>query len=590
MKRFFRSRLVNTLAVAIIAGLAGSWAAGAVRDRYEVATMKIKTVCVGRFLIDLPDEARVSLAGQRIDGIDIDTSEETEEAFWARVATREAEIRAKPDRLGGNKNLESVTDVKTETGLVGKIFVHSRKVTAGQSSDGFTVEHYHYENVAVEAIVHANGISVDLWAAKYNPDLIGRMPKLLAKLVTNPGNRIPTEPGYCFDRVYVRDPLTAKQGERLIMRAGLPTHPDIQFMLMMLAGTKPDEKGLLARSAESDAARPLAVRMRISKLRAALRTIAGLTGDELVERFFEENNSIGYSFWWEVNGTEDNVLIPSFSFQMTTGHGNREPVPTSLSEGAAIALWDKITNSIRFRPTESPKVSAAGPATQLGAVASAGDTCPADGWWECSAGANGVAVHGGQRQYIRQGQRMPQALLLPPQTLWEKVRGLQSSYEDTRPTPWRLVDRRSRRRVVPDVPLAQAMTAALAAATAAAGSVERASVGIYAITGNVCPAAGWWRCEESDALDGTRWFAQGALLPAATFAVPAGVFGMATGTPKATQRRGTWQLVRLAQAPDADNSAGKTTDQDQGGNGLDSTPGGASHDHRFYPGDGDGST
>jgi hypothetical protein len=554
--------------------------------------MKMKTVCVGRFLIDLPDEARVSLGGQRIDGVDIDTSDETDQAFWARVAAREAEIRAKPDRLGGNKNLESVRDVKTDTGLVGKIFVHSRTVTEGDEYSPRGEEHYRYEGITVEALVHAKGISVDLLSKDFGPEDAEDVPRLVAKLVTNPGNRIPTEPGYCIDRAYVRDPLTAKQGERLTMRAGLPSHPDIQFMLMMLAGTKPDEKGLLARSAESDAARPLAVRMRISKLRAAPRTIAGLTGDELNERFFEENNSIGYSFWWEVNGTEDNVLIPSFSFQMTTGHGNREPVPTSLSEGAAVALWDKITNSIRFRPTESPKVSAAGPATGLGAVASAGDTCPADGWWESSAGGDGVAVHGGQRQYIRQGQRMPQALLLPPQTLWEKVRGLQSSYEDTRPSGWKLVDRRSRRRIVPDVPLAQATAATPTAATAAAGAgaIERASVGIYAITGNVCPAAGWWRCEESDALDGTRWFAQGSLLPAATFAVPARSFGRTSGTPTAIQRRGTWQLVRLAQTPAADGSAGKTTEQDQGGNWLDSTPGEAPHDHRFYPGDGDGST
>jgi hypothetical protein len=539
--------------------------------------MKMKTVCVGRFLIDLPVEARVSLAGQSIDNFKIEASDETEEAFWVRVAAREAEIRAKPDRLGGNKNMESVRDVKTDSGLVGKIFVHSRTVTEGTAAKGLELVRYHYEGVAVEALVHANGISIDLGTDDYDPDQIGRMPQLVAKLVTNPGNRIPTEPGYCFDRVYVRDPLKADQLEQLIMRAGLPSHPDIQFMLMMEAGTKPDEKGLLARGAETDARLPLAARMRTSKLRAAPRTIAGLTGDELDERFIEENNSIGYSFWWDVNGTQDNVLIPSLSLQMTTGHGNREPVPTSLSESAAIALWDKITNSIRFRPTGSPKVSAAGPVTRLGAVASAGDTCPADGWWECSAGGNGVAVHGGQRQYIRQGQRMPQALLLPPQTLWEKVRGLQSSFEDNNKTPWKLVDRRSRRRIVPDMPLAQATAATPTAATVAtgAGVIERTSVGIYAITGSLCPASGWWQSQESDALDGTRWFAAGSQLPAATFAVPAGVFGKATGTPKAIQRRGTWQLVRLAQAPDADDSAGKMADQEPGGNGVDSTPGGS---------------
>jgi hypothetical protein len=126
-----------------------------------------------------------------------------------------------------------------------------------------------------------------------------------------------------------------------------------------------------------------------------------------------------------------------------------------------------------------------------------------------------------------------------------------------------------------DVPLVQAPIAAPAAATAAAGAkaIERASVGIYAITGNQCPASGWRQCQESDALDGTRWFAVGSKLPAATFAVPAGVYGMATGMPKAVQRRGTWQLVRLAHEPETDDSAGKMTDQ--AGDEPDSTSGGS---------------
>jgi hypothetical protein len=66
------------------------------------------------------------------------------------------------------------------------------------------------------------------------------------------------------------------------------------------------------------------------------------------------------------------------------------------------------------------------------------------------------------------------------------------------------------------------------------------------MTGSACPASGWWRCEEPRALDGTRWFAQGSRLPAATFAIPPGVFGTATGKMKAVHRQGTWQLMRLA--------------------------------------------
>jgi hypothetical protein len=362
MKRHLPSKLVKAFAVVVLAGSAGAWVMAAVRakahDEHEVAKMteKMKTVCVGRFLIDLPEEARVALTEPRIDGFDIETLVgETNEEFWTRVARREANIRTTPDRLGGNKNMESVTEVKTGSGLVGKIFVHSRKVTEGDAYTALGEEHYRYEGVAVDALVRANGVTIALSADNYDPRLIENMPKLVAKLVANPDNRIPTEPGYCIDLAYVRDPLTAKQGEQIMMTANLPSHPDIEFMLMLLAGTKPDEQGLLERGAEADAKLSLVERMRISKLRAAPKTISGLTGDELVERFVEENNSIGYSFSWEVNGTEDSVFVPYFSFTMDTGKGNHQPVPSSLSEGAAMGLWDKITSSIRFRPTVSPK-------------------------------------------------------------------------------------------------------------------------------------------------------------------------------------------------------------------------------------------
>jgi hypothetical protein len=562
IKRALQNKRVRMLAVLLVAGLAGAWAVGAVRDKQGVAklTDKMKTLCVGRFLIDMPNEARVALGKINIDGFDIASFDESETEFWKRIAAREAELRAKPDRLGGPNNLESVREVKTGSGLVGKVFVHGRTVTEGDAYKGAGEEHYRYEGIAVEALVHAKGVSVDLSTDNYDLDRIENLPRLVAKLVANPGNQLPIEPGFCIDRAYVRDPLTAEQGEEIVMHADLPSHPDVQFRLMSLAGTEPDRQGLLERNAATNAKASFEEKMRVSTLRAAPRTIGTLTGDELVQRFAEENHTIGHSLQWEVNGTKDNVFVPHLSFEMVTGQGNRQPVQSSLSDGVALGLWDRMVSSIRIRPTQAHKVSAIEPATQLGAVASAGETCPADGWWECSAGDAGTTVHGGQRQYLRQGERMPQALLLPPQTLWEKVRGLQPSYEDNSPTPWKLVDRRSRRRIVPDVPLAQATSAAPgpAAVPAGAGAIERLSVGAYAITGNSCPASGWWQCQESDAIDGTRWFTQGSLLPAATFAVPPGVFGMATGTPKAIQRRGTWKLVRLAQASAAvDNAPGQ---------------------------------
>ena len=359
MKRPSWSRLAKLLGAIAIGGLAAAFAIGQVReaeagrrDQAGVArmTQKMKTVCIGRFLIDLPAETRFELRGPRIDGLDISSFDESEADFKMRVAQREAKLRATPDRLGGNRNVESATEVKTENGVVGKIFVHGYTVREGTQLRGLELERYRDEGIALEAMVHGQGMSFTLAANNYNPDIIENLPRLVAKLVPNPQNQIPTEPGFCIDRAWFRDPLTADQGEEVMMSAQLPSHPDFEFLAILAAGNKPSSPGLIERTADSDATLTLGEKMRISNLRASPRMIGGITGDEVVTRVAEMNDTVGYTFWWEVPGTADNVLVPHFVFKMTTGEGNNEPVSTSLAEDAAMALWDKISSSIRLRP------------------------------------------------------------------------------------------------------------------------------------------------------------------------------------------------------------------------------------------------
>ncbi|MDB5748358.1 MAG: Signal peptide protein [Massilia sp.] len=566
MKSWLRSRPARMLALALCAGLAATWAVGKVldnreevrRDQYEVARMtdKMKTICVGRFLIDMPEEAQVELREARIDGFNIAAFDETKAEFQKRVADREAQIRATPDRLGGNKNLESARDVKTGNGLVGKIFMHSRTVDEGTRGNGLGgVERYRHEGISTEALVHGHGISIDLFYENRDLKRINDLPKLVNQLVANPDNHIPAEPGFCMDRVYVRDPLNAGQREQIMMFARLPNNPDVEFMLVLSAGLKPDEHGVLARTDAADEGLSMAERMRIKRLRAAAREIRGLAGEELAELVVEQNEARVHSFWWEVNGTEHNVFVPHLVLKMNTGNGNRKPVPSSLSDGAALGLWDKISSSIRPRsvePVASSRVEA--PPTPLGTYSSAGERCPESGWWLCGDGGNGIGVLGGERQYIKKDQRMPQALLLPPQKLWEKLRGVQPSFESKTQTSWKLVDKRGRKRVPAPLPLAQATPVAAASITSAGtgpGVMEQqgVSVGSFAATGLPCPASGWWLCDDPRALDGTRWFAQGSLLPPATFALPPGGFSRSANSAKSIERRGAWRLVRLADAP-----------------------------------------
>ena len=91
MKSWLRSRLAKILAAALLAGLAATLAMGKVLNKHEVdrrdlhqvarRTDTMKTICVGRFLIDIPEEAHIEFSGAKVDGFDISGFDETEAEF-----------------------------------------------------------------------------------------------------------------------------------------------------------------------------------------------------------------------------------------------------------------------------------------------------------------------------------------------------------------------------------------------------------------------------------------------------------------------------------------------------------------------------
>jgi hypothetical protein len=514
-------------------------------------TDKMKTVCVGRFLIDLPEGAEFSRSQTFIDGFHVTAHPESDEAFNARIASRQAAIEAQPNELR-RKNMESVGKVDIN-GFVGKIFVFGRSST-------YTMEfgkRHVWENVALEAYVHTAGMSFDLVTDGYDPKLVGNLAKLIKQLrLVGPAD-IPTGPGFCFGAGMFIDPLSADQREGTTIFVSIPGHPDLAMAFSSMAGIRPGP-GLIERSARAAAREPFWARAAFKTLREGKRTINGLPGEEIAVKVTELNFSTVFGLDWEMAGREDDVMAPFLHLELETGrnpNAGGKPVQSSLAQTAVLELWDKISSTIRLRPSAPVKVAETeAPSPPLGTFATAGDVCPQSGWWQCGEGGSGLKVLGGQRQFLRKGQRMPQALLLPPQSVWEKVRGVQRSFESDVRTAWKLVDKRAAKRGRAQAALAPATVLSRADALAAGTTVPSASsvqTGTYVKTGEPCPASGWWRCEESHALDGTRWFAEGSLLPPATFEVPAGTFGKSPSGPKLIQRRSNWQLVKFAHLGDA---------------------------------------
>lgn len=548
-KRRWRQLIVLLAAMAC----AGTWAAGQVRsmrDKTEVAKMteQMKTVCVGRFLVDVPAHAEIGLSHEMIDGFQIDTVEESEAAFRSRLAAREAEIAADKSASAGRATggMVEARDLRL-THLVGRVLVYGR--TRSYSMEG--TQRIDDEWVTVEAHAHLDGLSFALSMDYANQSDANDAEALLARLRLRDPAEIPPMPGFCIRRAIFIEPLPPHKTEHVVMHLGLPGHPDMGLALSSMPSGS-TERGLLERFAETDAEASAEEMLRVTRLRSGKRSINGIDGEEVLERVRELNFTTGYGFLWESPGKQDDPTQPYLLLNMETGTNPRpggKPVDSTLHEDAVLALWDRISSSIRPRPSSSaPSTDEPNepPAPKLGTLATAGDVCPHSGWWKCREAGHGVDVQGGTVHWIRKGDRMPQALLLPRQTLWQKLRGLQPSIEPTQPTTWKLVDKRMRPRAPVVVALAQAGPAS-AVVDEPADAGLAVALGTSVRTGDVCPASGWWRCEESQALDGTRWFPRGSSLPAATFQVEAGMFGRSPA-PEVIQRRSMWQLVRHAEA------------------------------------------
>ncbi len=539
MKRDKSKRLVALIVMALLAVASMRTALG-LRDWTKVAIMTrtMKTVCVGRFLIDLPENARVSYGPAFLEGFDISSMRESDAAFEARSAEREAALRAQTNGRG-RPNLESVRAYRSGE-YIGKIFVYGRWNTPWKENG----EPRQLEGVAIEGLLHGAGASFSFLNEQYDPDKVGRLVKLFEQMSARADNEIPSAPGFCIGRGFIREPLRAEQGESVALLAGLPDHPDVTITLSSMAGTAP-APGIIQRSAEAMASYPLLLRPAVRIVREGARTVNGLPGEEIGAKITEPNFVTTFTYDWEMPARDSDALTPLLALQLQTGvaRPGGKPIQSSLAEGAIDELWESIVPSVRIRPFMVPTAApAAAPEAPLGSFATAGDACPATGWWQCNEGVAGVAVLGGRRQFLRKGQRMPQALLMPQPTLWEKLRGVQPSYEPVAPTAWKLVDRRAHgRATTPTLAAAAPAGTALAAAVAPLGSVAR--------TGDTCPASGWWRCEDAQALDGTRWFARGSTLPAATFDMPPAWFGRNGAGPAVIQRRSNWQLLRHAAAP-----------------------------------------
>ncbi len=314
----------------------------------EKLTGKTKTICAGRFLIDVPVEARTGMSHERIAGFGIETYEENETSFYARVSAREAEIVERGVAASGNDDSGMIDahDLRIP-GLAGRAFVFGR--SRGHIMDGD--RRVDMESVSVEVHAHMRDLSFSLINESTREDSVRKAEALLARLQPLGETEIPTVPGFCVARAVFAEPLPPHITEHIAMHIGFLNHPDVMLSFASMPGGG-SRRSLLARYADMDRDTSVDELMRVTKLRMGPRIINGIAGEEVLERTREFNAASTYGFIWETPGVRDDLLHPYLTLELQGGvspDSGGKPVDTTLHEEAVLILWDRISTSIRLR-------------------------------------------------------------------------------------------------------------------------------------------------------------------------------------------------------------------------------------------------
>ncbi|MGO4476430.1 T6SS immunity protein Tli4 family protein [Massilia sp. 2TAF26] len=423
------------LAATLIAVVVGTRAEQQAQDQRTVkAMMQNKTtVCVGRLLIDLPADVKVSFSGARLGSVDINVEPGfTPQKAAAVIAEREASLAGQLNEYE-RPSLEKRV-VADGVNFQATLLYSGREKPVTRTLNGLPVTGE--EGITVEAF----GIKDDLFyrfkgeglsSPKYEHSVI----ELVKKFESLTASSTPSESGFCTENGIIHDPISPGKNETVTMFASIKGHPDIAIRLDTSVLHKPQES-LLARDANNDINTRFAA--NIKNLGKGPRELNGIPGEELLDRFKERNGTTGHMFMWESLGKPSDVFVPTITLELQTGKGRPgAPVNSSLSDEAVLQLWQAISSSLRIRPTtETKKVGHADtvPAVPLGELAATGRTCPQTGYWHC--GEPGF-VDGEQGKLIRQGDLMPRAVIRGAPGLWQKISGSVQLREVA--TVWKLI-------------------------------------------------------------------------------------------------------------------------------------------------------
>jgi hypothetical protein len=307
----------------------------------EINSDPVRTVCIGRSVVDLPVRLDVTYGGGYFAFWHFQTNVESVEAFDARVSARELQLAAAKNGYG-HRSLE--INKQLSGNWHGRIYQHSReslKLVKGEDETNKDV-------LLIEAFVHADGVSFDITGSLATEKEFKSLEQVISRLKLRQPDEIPDVPGFCIDRGIVVGHENPTLSEGITMFVGDRRIPTLSIVFDSTAGTK-DPQTLLERAAVNDVR--LEFPSSFNDLRTGPRRLNEHDGGEVVESVKEDDGRKNHSFMWQSNPIKEDVYHPQITIEMATGHSNELALmKTPFTDGEAVALWDRVTSTLRTRP------------------------------------------------------------------------------------------------------------------------------------------------------------------------------------------------------------------------------------------------
>ncbi|WP_233885396.1 T6SS immunity protein Tli4 family protein [Paraburkholderia flagellata] len=319
-------------------------------------TANLKTRCVGRYLVDMPEGA-TEYGYARIGGVDIEAKAMTEDAYRQEIAQRE-------------------TVLKTVEITYPRPFLYAAGPARGRSTYYFIyrdtlidspatryIEGYKWDRgyrflLKIETYDYVHPDQTDDPIVKQF-DVKNEVPAktnlvfdLLEKLRGRPNEEIPTEPGVCFAGGF----LPGKATDDQYVRGGftLTSNPDVSFVVSVDTAS---QGGItLLQHADDSQTLDALKAMDAKVIRKGTVELSGLRAEEWLFEGLKPGDGRGDTFTLSVNDTTSGPSSPYLSLEMDTGgqlkiQGKFVKLDKgSLTTREAIALWDAVSRKVRVRP------------------------------------------------------------------------------------------------------------------------------------------------------------------------------------------------------------------------------------------------